>query len=464
MTVQSDEATFKKLLINYSLESLENMQHMIKDEISSRKPTATDLIKIIPDFCSDQSLMDTVKDECEQLLPNSHMRKVSTQWLCPTLEPYVYPDVNPVHKAKDIKDFSGITKLLSFVNASELVDGPLDSCLILKYPSLSAALSLHADDEPIIDQTKSICPFTIGSSRTLEFFSTSKKSKKVLEVRMDNGSLVVMRPGTQETLKHCVRAEPSTSSESSGELSASVRYCLSFRSIAKQPQTPDPSPLCSSSASNISSTSVNNTEPPESKPKQMVYLVAGDSYAARLDAEKLGHNKCKVINIAKGGSRIVDVKNQIIDFFDKHGSDIVVKKLIISVGTNDIRYCRTGVGHLKGPLRKLCDTISNISPSTKVFFQSLMPLPLKHRNDFSTPQNILNMNYIIYNCCAFRRFHYIDAISDFLYPPRFGVPQLRNEYLFNTDDIHPNHKGIVILAKKYKFALHSMYFDPMIYQ
>ena len=460
MCIPTNEAEFKKLLQNSSLDFLDNMQHMIKAEISSRQPTPTSLIKYIPDFYSEELLMDTVWAECEHLIPDQSKRKVSTQWLCPTLEPYVYADADPIHTAKDIKDFAGITKLLSFVNASDLVDGPLDSCLILKYPSSKAALSLHADNEPQIDQSKSICPFTLGCSRKLEFFSTLKRSKKVLEVDMDNGSLVIMRPGTQQILKHCVRADTSNKDTSS------VRYCLSFRALAKKHElhTDDSPSPCNAPILAGSQSDLLDQQNTKEAPKRIICLVDGDSYAARLDAQKLGKDKCEVINIAKGGSRISDVQGQLQNFFNDYGSEVSVKKLIISVGTNDIRNCKQGVDHLKGPLRKLCDVINDLSPITKVFFQSLIPLPLNHHNDNITIDNVNNMNINIFNCCRFRKYYYINVMKSFLEPPMYGRPRLRNIYLFTPGDIHPNRRGMGILAKSYIFAIHSLYFDPLIFQ
>ena len=42
-----------------------------------------------------------------------------------------------------------------------------------------------------------------------------------------------------------------------------------------------------------------------------VTLVAGDSYAARLDAAKLGKGKADVVNIAEGGARMDKVQKQL---------------------------------------------------------------------------------------------------------------------------------------------------------
>ena len=184
-----------------------------------------------------------------------------------------------------------------------------------------------------------------------------------------------MKPGTQQMLQHCIRAERKDPSASPEE---GVRYCLSFRAITTT-ATKKPTlqvPVQTDEMSVQRDDPVTITEPkPEPKPepaipdppKRHVSLVAGDSFAARLDPVKLGKKKVKVLNVARGGSKIQDVENQLKDFFERN-DDVVVDKLIISIGTNDIRYCSNGVSHLNGPLKKLCSTIENLTPNTKILF------------------------------------------------------------------------------------------------
>ena len=448
------------MLAAASVDELNSMLSAVKTEITKRQPSAKDMVEIIPNFCTDKDFIQDLWEECESLHLSGSKNKVATQWLSPTSDPYIYSDINPVHTAKDISLYPNICKMLSFVNLSEAVDGPLDACLVLKYPSPSAVLRPHADDEPLIDQTKPICPFTLGSTRTIEFFTRGKKSKCAVQHKLDNGSLLVMKPGTQQILDHCVRAERKNSSASSAD---GVRYSLSFRAINTKPiaqnSTPQPSPTPEPAA-------VDKSKPAAvipSQPKHHVCVVAGDSFAARLDPVRLGRNRVKVVNIAKGGSKILDVVDQLSVFLTKN-TDVIIDKLIISVGTNDIRYCSNGIDHLKGPLKKLCYTIEQLIPGTKIFFQSLIPLPLKYIHDFNTPRNIESFNKILFDVCLYKRFYYIDAFYSFLQPRYWGRPQLRNEQLFNINDIHPNARGLGILARFYIFALTSRYFNPLVFQ
>ena len=139
--------------------------------------------------------------------------------------------------------------------------------------------------------------------------------------------------------------------------------------------------------------------------------------------------------------------------------------MLISVGTNDIRYC-PNVDELKPKLKSLCALSSELFPNSKIYFQSLIPLPCKSANDWVTNRKVIDFNRILVNECIFRRFHILDAFSVFCSPfYDSSCPEIRNQYLFNGTDIHPSkNRGMGVLAKLYIRALHSKYFDPFILQ
>ena len=167
---------------NVSTEELKIILNTIQNELPKREGTVDNYIEYIEDFCGDNTLLDLVWAECESMDLSNKRTKTASQWLSPKDTPYIYPDTNPVHTAKDIKSFPAISKLLSIVNESTEVSGPLDSCLILKYNSNTSSLSIHDDGEECIDQDKSICSFSIGCERTLEFFdNASIKKPKMVE-------------------------------------------------------------------------------------------------------------------------------------------------------------------------------------------------------------------------------------------------------------------------------------------
>ncbi len=198
--------THLQQILNYipsaSIDELQQILAAVQTELPTREGMKSNYVEYIEDFCQDKQLLDSVWAECESLELSSKKNKTASQWLSPSSDPYVYVDSSPAHAAKDIKQFPSTNKLLSLVNQSTEVTGPLDSCLILKYNSSQSALNLHADDESSIDQDKSICSFTLGCERTIEFYEKAKKPILVKDIRMNNNSLVVMRPGAQQNLKH----------------------------------------------------------------------------------------------------------------------------------------------------------------------------------------------------------------------------------------------------------------------
>ena len=441
-----------------SVEDLRHILDSVQNELPKREGKVDNFVLHIEDFCDDEVLRDAVWVECESLKLNTEGRhKATTAWLCSQDAPYIYTDTNPVHLPQDISGFPNIKRLLSLVNSSTEITGPLDSCLVIKYGNNQASTTIHTDDEKLMDQEKSICSFSLGCERTLEFYEgTSGKPNCVKTIRMKNNSLVVMRPGTQQNLRHAVRAEPATKGEPPNK-SEQVRYSLSFRAIVKSGGQ-----ISSQNISTETSTPASGNKAQE--PAQRVTLVAGDSFAQRLDSAKLGKGKVTVVNVAEGGAKMDKVQKQLEDYCTAH-PDVHVEKLLISVGTNDIR--RVGdIGILRGPVKQLFGKIGHLFPNCKVYVQSLLPLPLQNDNDKFTNKRVLDFNRILFNECVFRRFFFMDVFYPFTKFKRArSEPVKRFDPLFENNGIHPNpQKGMGVLARIYIRAIHSKYFNPHIYQ
>ena len=93
----------------------------------------------------------------------------------------------------------------------------------------------------------------------------------------------------------------------------------------------------------------------ERKHKTRTTLIVGDSFAARLDPHKLSKGRKNVINITKGGNKIIDVIESLTKFNeDTSRGEFIIDQVFVSVGTNDIRSCRReGVSRHKGELFRL---------------------------------------------------------------------------------------------------------------
>ena len=448
--------SFLDMLPTASSKQLNAMIEAAQLELEKRKPQICDLVTYLPDFCKDEEILTTLRQEGSSmgLTPG---RKVSTKYLNTSGKPYIYPDTNPVHEASDITQYPGICQLGNLVNASTLVNGPLPTCLTMLYSGPDSALSLHADDEESINQAKAIATFSIGRTRIIEFFTKAAKPRKVAEFKMEEGGLLIMKPGTQKHFLHMVRAETEEiTSSQSGQ--PQERLVFSFRDeMETKSTTVTPNELPRSRSCELK----DGLSEKATAPAECITLIAGDSFAERLDVGRLSKSKKKVINIAKGGSRIKHTENSIKKYVTEN-PNVEIEKIIISVGTNDIRHCPEGVGHLKGPLKYLAKTIKELSPKSKVYFQSLIPLPLL--NNKHAPQivsNILYFNKIVRNLCVYERFYYINVFNQLL--DHRG--QFRNDSLFKKNgDIHLNDRGMGILARHYIVAIHSNWFNPSVYQ
>ena len=298
--------SFLDLLSTSSNELINKMIEAAQMELEQRKPQIHDLVKYIPDFNKDEELIKTLREEGESLGLTSG-RKVATQYLNSSGKPYIYPDTDPIHRAKEITDHPGICELRGLVNGSTLVDGPLPACLALRYSGPDSALSLHADDEKSITQDKDIAPYSVGRTRSIQFYTKAAKPRKVAEFGLEEGGLLIMKAGTQKHFMHIVRAETEEISSSQSNQPRD-RLVFSFRDEADTTSTAASIPK---EPSKPQSSEVNDTTEKVEVPTKRITLIAGDSYAERLDVRRLGKAKKEVVNIARGGYRTKHVESSI---------------------------------------------------------------------------------------------------------------------------------------------------------
>ncbi|KAL5251194.1 hypothetical protein ACHWQZ_G016787 [Mnemiopsis leidyi] len=250
----------------------------------------------------------------------------------------------------------------------------------------------------------------------------------------------VMKPGAQQLMLHAV-----SPGKESTDRSADVRFSISFRRHSPvDPKNQGPDELSSSDAQGQSSGSNKFAD---------VVLIAGDSFAARLDQKLLGKGKKNVRNISKGGRKIEAVEKDIEDFVTSN-PQVGISKLFVSVGTNDIRNCQTGVKHLKKALSDLMHKIKLILPNTKIWFQSIPPI--NPNGSKFIARHVLLMNNLIFDMCSKFRLYYLDifpvflnwngSINSRLFPPYDNVRK--------CFDIHPNKKGTLGINNFDEFCTH----------
>ena len=274
---------------------------------------------------------------------------------------------------------------------------------------------------------------------------------------VNNGDMMVMKPGCQQALEHRIWPGSKSNSQSPTPEDQSTtpnwRFSISFRKLSE--------PVEDNEISFDSKPSEPKPVPPRPKTMTKISIIAGDSLVTDLDPVKLGRNGKKIVkNLSKGGALIRDVCNQIDEFYTSIDDDIIVEKVFVCVGTNDIRYCRkSGIGHLRRHLFGLINKIKLFFPGAKIWFQSLIPLPIQ--NEW-TITNIESYNSMLYDICTKSRIFYLNCFYMFLSYTR-GIC-LRDEQFFSKDNIHPKKSGVIMIARKYLSCIYRNNFNPLAYQ
>ena len=285
----------------------------------------------------------------------------------------------------------------------DMKSGELDCCNIICYSNDRKSLRLHSDNEPTISQSHPIAIFSIGATRRLDFVPIGASHTRIAHsIDAESNSLYIMHPGCQSVLQH--RVLPGNTAGCNDH----VRYSLSFRKH-------NPSSDFTVVGPNSSPVLINS---PLKSPIRCTpaTLLLGDSFLARLDVSKLGKSKKVVLNRAKGGNKIPDVLLTIDDFCNNaNNHQYVINQVYVSVGTNDIRYCRNGVSYLKGELFSLVRKIKQNFPNAKLYLQSLLPLPITYSNKQYIVRNVCDFNRIVYHFCSHEKVHMVNVFSSFLY-------------------------------------------------
>jgi hypothetical protein len=201
-----------------------------------------------------------------------------------------------------------------------------------------------------------------------------------------------MQPGTQQDLRHAVRAEIGMSEDDAS--ARDVRYYLSFRATVKSAPKQEEKTI----------------QVAQHEPVKHVVLVAGDSTQQDWTPSYWARIKSMSIMI-EGGAKMDKVLKQ-LEKYAAENPNVRDDKVILSIGTNDIRKVKD-LNILKGPLQQLSGKIMGLFPNSKVYIQSLLPLPLEHDKDWLTNSRINEFNRILFKECVFRRLYFMDVFYSF---------------------------------------------------
>ncbi|CAN5761508.1 alpha-ketoglutarate-dependent dioxygenase AlkB [soil metagenome] len=86
--------------------------------------------------------------------------------------------------------------------AESLTNATYNSCLLNLYHNGDEGMGWHSDDENTIVKNSAIASVSFGAARKFSF--RHKKSKETISVMLENGSVLVMKAGTQINWHHAL--------------------------------------------------------------------------------------------------------------------------------------------------------------------------------------------------------------------------------------------------------------------
>jgi len=87
-----------------------------------------------------------------------------------------------------------------FTDLQKITGVEFDVCFLNRYHNQSDHLGWHADDSPEMDDARPIAIVSLGVSREIWFRDNSEL--KVEKLKLEHGSLCLMKPGMQDTHQH----------------------------------------------------------------------------------------------------------------------------------------------------------------------------------------------------------------------------------------------------------------------
>ena len=342
--------------------------------------------------------IQSVLPDIDHLFLKQHSRK-KYAWLSKVNIPYMFGGKS--YQAQLITSFANVTTIMDKLNADLGLE--LDSCLVIRYQSKQQFLSLHQDNEDIIDQSHSICNVSIGSARKLEFWdSPSEETGQLIsKLTLAEGSLVRMKPGCQTQLWHKVPR---------GEENDGVRYALSFRKVKlPPPQTPS-FPRCQISpldhtAPLMTPFHLSRLDDTVEVSKIPTHLIIGDSLTKGLT------NPDSII-ISKGGAHPKDILELLHNSSSTlHPDDYHhIKTVTLCVGTNALNVL---------PDRRI-PMLDVISDYDKLVRDLIGYFPHAHIGLFNVLPRLCHLRETYHRIRTFNIFgqHHIAGI----YPNVFWIP------------------------------------------
>ena len=185
-------------------------------------------------------------------------------------------------------------------------------------------------------------------------------------------------------------------------------------------------------------------------------MLFGTSITKYIRSKQLGFRGRKVINMSQSGAKIKDVKENVRIFYETNEAALSddIEKVIFSLGTNDIKYSKFGVQHLKKHIDELIYYTKSLFPAAVVIFQCCLPIRCMYSY---IARNVLEFNSILKDLCLLNNCVYIDCFRDFLnFDLKFCNKELYHDWL------HLNNRGVGVLSNWLKYVVNENSFDRVV--
>jgi alkylated DNA repair dioxygenase AlkB/lysophospholipase L1-like esterase len=454
---------------------------IVNDKVNSSTKDIRDFVTEAKDFVpSGSPLYDKIQADIEsfKFIGSDTPHKTSSIWLSDTDESYDWTSATTgrtfTNKAHSLSDLQGINELCGKINAEFEVE--LNSCLVTYYPSGTAGLRLHADNEVDMDRNSPICIVSFGADRHVDFLHKYQPttSTPMLTLSSCDGSLYSMLPGCQEFFRHRVKADKSVNDP---RISLSFRKKLSQNEINSNANVvhvtgniPSPvkqliqkfeRPSLNSAASTASSTStprpnITTPPPPPQLHKKNCTVLFGTSISKHVKAENLGLRKGKkFVNLSSSGARMTRVGRtytSITNIMDKFAYEDTrvheVEKVLLNLATNDIRFESGGVGKHAKSAEDVVAKARTMFPGAQIIVICTLPMRNIYRY---TVDNFLGINGILEGLCIKYNCTFVDCFWDFLSDDRRDI----NRGLYCFDGLHLNRYGIAVLTNWVSYIINN---------
>ena len=190
---------------------------------------------------------------------------------------------------------------------------------------------------------------------------------------------------------------------------------------------------------------------------ERVCVIFGTSITEHVDGGLMSRGNRTVVNISSSGATIDDIKQMAEDFHHENLPSIhKIDKIIVSVGTNDVKFYNSRARNMSKDLRpkliSLVKVIKQLFPSAQVHFQTMLPIKITYNY---TAESVHQFNNLLLDICTQYNCFFFDCFSRFL--DNEGI--FYNRTLFR-DKYHLNNAGLKVFCRALKFLVYSNVFNP----